>query len=184
MTSSPAPTPEKIRRALLLIDFQRDFLADDGRMPAARGQVAPVLAAARAALDEARASGDLIIAIGNEFRPFDLLMNLFRRGAAIAGSPGAAWDPRLPLDGVIYLPKWGGDAFGNPDLERLLRAEGVEEVTLTGLMAQACVSDTARGAMARGLRVRVLAGAVACFSDKSRAAAFRRLERRGALVTA
>ena len=35
---------------LLLIDFQRDFLADDGRMPAARSQVAPVLAAARAAL--------------------------------------------------------------------------------------------------------------------------------------
>ena len=35
---------------LLLIDFQRDFLADDGRMPVARSQVAPVLAAARAAL--------------------------------------------------------------------------------------------------------------------------------------
>ena len=36
---------------LLLIDFQRDFLADDGRMPVARSQVAPVLAAALAAPD-------------------------------------------------------------------------------------------------------------------------------------
>ena len=41
MTAADSPAP---RRALFLIDFQRDFLADDGRMPVARDQVAPVLA--------------------------------------------------------------------------------------------------------------------------------------------
>ena len=40
-----ADTPPRARRALLLIDFQRDFLAGDGRMPVARNQVGPVLAA-------------------------------------------------------------------------------------------------------------------------------------------
>ena len=42
-----AATPPRTRRALLLIDFQRDFLAGDGRMPVARNQVGPVLAASR-----------------------------------------------------------------------------------------------------------------------------------------
>jgi hypothetical protein len=47
-------TAEPAGRALVLLDFQRDFVADDGRMPVARHQVAPVLAAARCAADQAR----------------------------------------------------------------------------------------------------------------------------------
>lgn len=74
------------RRALLLIDFQDDFLADSGRMPVAREQVESVLAATRAAISQAQARGDLIVQIGNEFRPHDLIGNLMRRGAAISDS--------------------------------------------------------------------------------------------------
>ena len=48
-------------RALLLIDFQDDFLADNGRMPVARNQVGPVMAATRAAIIQAQARGDQII---------------------------------------------------------------------------------------------------------------------------
>jgi nicotinamidase-related amidase len=77
------------RHALMLIDFQIDFLADDGRMPVARNQVSSVIAAARLALELARKAEDPIIAVGNEFRQNDYLMNLLRRGASIEGSSGS-----------------------------------------------------------------------------------------------
>ena len=173
MTSSPA-------EALLLIDFQRDFLEDDGRMPVARGHVASVVEAARAALAEARARGALVVAIGNEYPRSAWFMNLLRRHAAVAGTPGTAWEPRLGLDGVTYLPKWAQSAFCNPSLEPLLRSHAIRRLTLAGLFARACVSATAREAMARNFEVRVLSAAVACASDRSRSVALERLRRRGA----
>ena len=167
------------RHALMLIDFQCDFLADDGKMPVARNQVSDVLAAARLAVASARKAGDPIIAIGNEFRRSDRLMNFFRRGASIAGSAGARWEDRLPLDQIEYLPKWASSAFVNPALEKWLDANKVSSLTLAGLKARACIAATATDAVKRGFRVRILADAVACGSDKSRASALARLERLG-----
>ena len=168
------------RPALLLVDFQRDFLAEDGRLPVAHHQVAPVIAAANAAIGEARAACVEIVAIGNEFRPSDWLLNLLRRRAAIAGSPGAAWDPRVEIGGAAYFAKDRGDAFSNPALPRFLAERRIGEIVLAGLFAGACITATAKGALARGLRVRVLEAAVADASDRRRAAALRRLTRLGA----
>jgi nicotinamidase-related amidase len=172
------------RRALLLIDFQRDFLDDDGRMPVARNQVASVLAATRAAIGRAQRDGDLIVKVGNEFRPRDWAGNLLRRHAAVAGSTGTRWDARADVPGAPYLPKWKPDAFCNPRLQQLLASHGIEQVVLAGLYARACVSATAKGALARSLRVTVQQDAVACRSDSSRQAALERLARIGAEVTA
>jgi nicotinamidase-related amidase len=167
------------RRALLLIDFQQDFLAEDGRMPVARDQVAPVLAATRAAVAQAQADGDLIVKVGNEFRRSDRIGNLLRHHAAVAGSAGTAWDVRAEVPGAPYLAKWKGSAYCNPELPRLLAREGVGQVTLCGLFARACVTATAKAALASGLRVTVLGDAVACASDASRAEALSRLARQG-----
>ena len=170
------------RRALLLIDFQRDFLEPTGRMPVARGQVSSVVGAAGRALANARKSGALVVAIGNEFRPGDFLMNLLRRGASIAGSPGSKWIDALPIDGVPYFAKWAESAFVNPELDVWLRSHGVKTLTLAGLKAKACVSATAKEALRRGYRVEILADAVACDSDRSRSRALHRLEARGAVL--
>jgi nicotinamidase-related amidase len=170
------------RHALMLIDFQYDFLASDGRMPVARNQVLAFVAATQLAVTSARKVGDPIIAIGNEFRRSDRLMNLLRRGASIAGSAGARWDERLPLDQIEYLPKWASSAFVNPALEKWLDANRVSSLTLAGLQAKACVAATAKEALRRGFSVRILADAVACVSDKSRSSALARLERRGVAI--
>ncbi len=170
------------RRALLLIDFQRDFLADDGRLPVARHQVGAVIAAANAAVAKARAEGAAIIAIGNEFRPSDWIANIFRRHAAIAGSDGARWDDRIDRSGATYFPKWAGNAFSNPALGRFIADQGIDTVTLTGLYANACVTATAKGALARGLTVEIEPDAVAAGSDRARAKAVERLERRGVKI--
>jgi nicotinamidase-related amidase len=170
------------RRALLLIDFQDDFLADSGRMPVARDQVGPVLAATRAAISQAQARGDLIVQIGNEFKPYDVVGNLLRRGAAISGRPGTRWDSRFAAPGTVYLAKWKSDAFCNPALEKLLREHRIHDVILAGLYANACVTATAKAAMGRGFHVQVLSDAVACHSDASREAALERLRGRGAQI--
>jgi nicotinamidase-related amidase len=163
------------RRALLLIDFQSDFLAPNGRMPVHQGQVEPLLEATQKAVDEAQARGDLIVKIGNEYPRSDVIGNLFRRRAAMQGSDGAAWDERVDPSGASYLPKWRSDAFCNPALAALLAEHGVSEVRLAGLYAKACVSATAKSARKRGLSVQVMAEATACSSDKSRAAALAKL---------
>jgi nicotinamidase-related amidase len=69
--------------AVMLIDFQYDFLADDGKMPVVRNQVSAFIATTQLAVASARKAGDPINAIGNEFRPSDRLMVIARsRGAA------------------------------------------------------------------------------------------------------
>jgi nicotinamidase-related amidase len=178
------PSADGRAQALLLLDFQYDFLSDHGRMPVARHQIVPVIAAANAAIAQARGAGITIVAIGNEFRASDWFMNLLRRNAAIAGSQGAAWDARVDIGSAAYFPKARGDAFSNPDLTAFLAEQHTAEVVLAGLYASACVTATARGALARGLSVRVLKAAVADSSDRRRAAALARLSRLGVLVSA
>jgi maleamate amidohydrolase len=170
------------RRALLLIDFQDDFLSDDGRMPVARNQVEPMLAATRAAITQAQARGDLIVQIGNEFRSRDLIGNLMRRGAAISDRPGTRWDPRFAAPGAVYLAKWKSDAFCNPALAKLLHEHRIQAVILAGLYARACVAATAKAALSRGFQAHVLGDAVACRSDNSREAALESLGRSGVQI--
>ena len=170
--------------ALLLIDFQADFLDRGGRMPVARAHVAPAVAAAAEAAALFKARGRPVVAIGNEFRRGDHVMNLLRRYAAMADSPGARWDSRVPREGAAYFPKWAGSAFCNPDLEPWLKARGIGTLVLAGLMARACVTATAKDAMRRGFKVMLLEPAIACASDASRARALARLERKGAAVVA
>jgi nicotinamidase-related amidase len=167
------------RRALLLIDFQYDFLAADGRMPVDRSQVEPVLEAAAVAIARAKAAGDLIIKIGNEFEASDVIGNLFRHHAALAGSLGIAWDPRVDATDSIYIAKWKKNAFCNPELAHILDKCNIAEVQISGLYARACVTATARAAKAQGLAVVVLTDAIACKTNASRSAALARLAKRG-----
>jgi nicotinamidase-related amidase len=148
-------------------------------MPVAKGQVDGVVAAAEKAVTAAQEAGDVVIAIGNEFRRSDVLSNEFRHNAAIAGSAGAKWDQRIPIMNAVYLAKWRGDAFCNPSFDALLKERGAREVTLAGLYASACVTATAKGALARGLKAHVLADAVADASDSKRLSALERLSQCG-----
>jgi len=61
-----------MRKALLLVDFQRDFLREGGRMPVARHQIRPVLAAANRA-----------VAVGSDWGRERAWSRLARRGVEI-----------------------------------------------------------------------------------------------------
>jgi nicotinamidase-related amidase len=170
-------------RAVLAIDLQRDFLEDDGRMPIARAQAPGVIAVANAVTAAADRSGAKVVYIGNEFPRSQWLANLFRRGAALAGSRGGELDPRVEKRSSTYVSKAEGNAFSNPALGAFLRAAGAEELIVLGVFAGGCVAATTRAALRAGYRVTLVRDAIGAASDAARDRALAKLERAGARVT-
>jgi nicotinamidase-related amidase len=169
--------------ALLVLDLQRDFLENTGRMPIARAQVEPLIAAANAAVDAATARGEPIVYVVNAFPRSQWIPNLFRRGAAVAGTPGAALDPRVHIaPGAATIPKEHSDAFTNPALDALLRERGIRRVVVLGVFAGACVRATVRGAIGRGYRASIVSEAIGAASDAARDRSIRRMVADGAEI--
>ncbi len=168
--------------ALLAIDLQYDFLADKGRMPVARDQVAGILNAANRLLVLAGEMGWTVAYVVNEFSPWDFPANLFRRHAAVRGHPGSDIDPRVVMVEGPCFSKTKGDAFSNPDLTAFLNSQGIARVALTGVFAEGCIWRTALGALRQGFAPVVVADAVASASDARRSAALEKMRRRGVAI--
>lgn len=168
--------------AVLAVDLQRDFLADDARMPVRKTQVEPLIRASNAVLDAAHGRGWKVVAIGNEFPRGDFLRNLVQHGAAIEGTPGALRDPRVHDVQDVYFPKSSRDAFTNPELDAWLRREQVDHLVVFGVMGGACVRATVLAARNRGYRVTVVKDAVGAPSDSSRDASLSEMQRAGASI--
>ncbi|MBB5061613.1 nicotinamidase-related amidase [Granulicella aggregans] len=171
-----------MKRALLLLDLQVDFLARDGRLPIAVEQVDPLLLAVRTAVNHASRKHEPVINIGNEFRSTDFVSNVLRRFATMQRSVGSRWDPRASKGASGYFSKASGDAFSNPDLDPHLRSLGVATIVLCGVYASECVLKTARGALIRGYKVQILAPAVGDSSARARTRAIGKLRGMGAQV--
>ncbi len=167
-----------MKKALVLIDLQYDFLNASGRMPAATEQIEPMLAQTQCAVAAANAAGDPIIGVANRFARLDP-GNLFRRFAAVAGSPGAEWDQRAPQAGAGTFTKASGSAFSNPEFENALRSHGIGEIVLTGVYTSGCVAATAEAGLRRGFNVSLLASGTADSSERARQSAIRRLDKAG-----
>lgn len=169
-------------RALLLLDMQRDFLADDGRLPIEFAQVAPLIAAAGAAVRLAEREGVPVIAVRNAFPAGARLGNLLRRNAALAGSAGAEWDPRVPLGEAMLFDKARPDAFTEPRFGAALQAREVRHLIVGGVFASACVTATVRSAILRGYQVTLLCQAIGDRTAARKLSALHRLAAAGAVL--
>jgi nicotinamidase-related amidase len=145
---------EMARSATLLMDLQVDFLDSKGRMPVGEDNAQRVIAAANAVLCGQAMPGSLAVVVVNAFPQSQRMQNLFRRNAAIAGSPGAAIDPRVQLTSDIpVFSKQKGNAFSNPMLHSFLQSKKVNRICIVGVFAEGCVRATAMGAKALGYAV-------------------------------
>ena len=137
-------------RALILVDIQNDYFPGGGwevaGMEAAAENAARLLLAARAA-------GETVVHIRHEatvpeapfFRP---------------GTPGAEIAPVVaPEAGEMVLTKHRPNSFLGTGLDEVLRAAGVETVTVCGAMSQMCIDATARAAADLGFKVTVVSDA-------------------------
>lgn len=174
------------RSAALLMDLQHDFLgAEGGRMPVQAEHTAPIVATANAILGKELLGHALPILVVNQFPATDRIANFFRKGAAVAGTPGARLDARiLSGDSVKVITKASPSAFTNPELERFLRAEGITHLYVMGVFAEGCVRATVLDARRRGYGVHVMADAIASNASWKKSFALWAMKRAGASICA
>ena len=142
--------------AVLLMDLQADFLARDGRLPVDQAEVGRIIATANAVLGGLLLPDALPVLVLNQFPASDRVANFFRHDAAVAGSAGAQLDSRIQARAdIATITKASSSAFTNPQLVKLLRAHGVQQLTIFGVFAEGCVRATALDAIRHGYQVTV-----------------------------
>jgi nicotinamidase-related amidase len=168
-------------QALLIIDVQLDFTSPSGKLPADQHQVAEMIGRVNELVG--RVQGRIpVVCIGNEFKRWDPL-NLFRKFAAIAGSPGTGLDPRLQVPSAAYFNKSRSSALSNPALQNYLQLHQIDGLLVTGLYAEGCVLATIRAALKRGLQVTVLTDCIASRSEKKKNRMLKKYSSMGAVLT-
>jgi nicotinamidase-related amidase len=91
-------------------------------------------------------------------------------------------DELRPQGGELVVDKYGYGSFHNTLLEDALRARGVQQVVVTGVVTQICVEDTVRQGMQRGFEMVVAEDAVASFDPELHRASLRNLAMKFAVV--
>ncbi|HZG75271.1 MAG TPA: isochorismatase family cysteine hydrolase [Paenibacillus sp.] len=169
-------------KALINIDYTRDFVAADGALTCGEpGQrIEKELVAVTKRFLEA---GDFVVFAVDCHREGDTLhpeTKLFPPHN-IEGTPGrnlygaleALYEANKDADHVYWMDKTRYSAFAGTDLELRLRARHVEEVHLVGVCTDICVLHTAVDAYNRGFSVVVHERAVTSFDPEGHAWALR-----------
>jgi nicotinamidase-related amidase len=160
-----APAVDPATSALLVVDVQRYFHA----------MCQPILGAIREAVAGARARQVPIFFTQHGHSPDDHGMLHEWWGDVIAeGTDDYALILAPESDPVLSKNRY--DAFCGTDLEERLRAQGVTDVAICGVMTNLCVETTARTAFVKDFRVRVLSDATATASPEMHHASLLNLE--------
>ena len=201
-TDAGADTGEIIgRRALLMIDFQRDFCAPGGYSDRFAGLewVRPIIAPARRLLEAARRAGVLVIHTREGYAP-DLSdcspakLQRSRNAGSEIGARGPMGrllirgefghdiiDELTPAPGEIVVDKASYGAFCGTNLERMLRGRGVDTLFFAGVTADVCVHTTLREAYDRWFNCVYVADAISCFDPDIRRACEKMIEEEGGI---
>lgn len=151
-----------MKAALLLVDVQQDFLSRPGLVPDAtelERRLAGLIAAFRRNRLPVLHSRTLIGSDGRGRMPHWVRLG---RLSCVAGSAGAAPPPALTeAESEPVLAKPFFSAFGNPVLERTLRAASVDTLIIAGVYTHACVRATALDAYQAGFAVWIAADCIA-----------------------
>ncbi len=147
----PPTTLHSAKTALLLVDFQEEFV--HGKLPLPKARAAIEHAAQLAAW--ARRSGIWVVDVQNI---------VTRPGSPLfaPGSPSSAFVPELAprIDDLVLVKSMAG-AFSKTNLDAQLRARGIDTLIVAGLMTHLAVATTASDGMVLGYHVLVAADATA-----------------------
>ncbi len=148
-------------KALIIVDMLKDFV--DGKLanPKAQAIVGPL----RALLAHARQQGWVVVFSNDAHHPDDPELKVWGPHAMV-GDPGAqVIDALTPAPGrrEFISEKRSYGAFDGTGLDERLKAQGVDEVVITGQHTHICVRHSSYGALIRGYRITVPRDAVCAF---------------------
>jgi len=165
-----------------VLDVQKDFTSETAKMPVDKSIVPSMIDNIHAVESRFNANNKPVIYIRNVFSRLDIVANLFRHLAAVEGTAGVDYDPRLKvLDGNQFV-KSEPDMFSNRELETFLVTNHVGHLYMTGVFADQCVYWSSKSALNRKYTVTVIADAVASSDKKMAESACKRLQSLGAQV--
>lgn len=169
-----------MKKALLVVDYTVDFVADDGQLTCGKpGQA--IEEAICAITEQFLKNGDCIIfpvdlhERGDQLHPeFELFPPHNIRGTKgrnLYGRLQTLYDANS--DQIQWMDKTRYSAFAGTPLELKLREQAIEEIHLAGVCTDICVLHTAVDAYNKGFNVTVHKEAVASFDPEGHAWALR-----------
>lgn len=148
--------------ALLVIDMQNDYVADDGKVGKLGLDVKKIQAVVptmNKLIEAARKAGTMVIWIRQTHLLKDSLPNYLASNVAKVkgkqfkeedflvqgGSPGAEYYDKMikRLDGEIEVIKHTYGGFTNTELDTYLKARGIKTIMSIGCLSNVCVQSTA-----------------------------------------
>lgn len=161
------------KKALIIIDYNNDFVADDGKLTA--GSPAQEIDKKIASLvDEFNKSGDFLVNAcddHDENEKYSPEVSMFpahcfsEYGKSLYGDTKIAVD-KFPKDRYLYIPKLRYSAFAATALDLKLKEREVKEVHLVGVCTDICVLHCAIDAYNLGYKIVVYKDGVASFNQQ------------------
>ncbi|MFT9846274.1 cysteine hydrolase family protein [Aneurinibacillus sp. REN35] len=161
-----------MKRALLVIDYTRDFI--DGALPV--GQPGAAIENRLATItEEAIVQGDYVVFAVDKHQahdPYHPETTLFpphniegTSGRALYGRLQNIYTTYQDRGNVMYMDKTRYSSFVGTNLEIQLRARQIQEIHLVGVCTDICVLHAAVDAYNKGFRITVHEDAVASFNQ-------------------
>ena len=166
--------------ALVLIEYQNDFVKDGGALHEGVQAVmksTDMLANSLRLVEGARARGVTVLHAPITFaegypelsaEPYGILAGVVGSQAFRKGTWGAEIiDELRPVESDIVVEgKRGLDCFASTNLDFILRSRGITDVALAGFLTNCCVESTMRSAYERSYRVVTLTDCSATLSEE------------------
>lgn len=189
------------RTALVMIDFQRDFVYPGGFGESLGNDTSFLLSAlppAKRVLEACRAAGIFVIHTreGHRADLSDLPVAKYERGkpSLHIGDPGPMGrllvrgehghdivEEVAPIEGEPIIDKPGKGAFYATDLDAILKNRGIRWLIVCGVTTEVCVQTSVREANDRGYDALVLADAVGSYFPEFQRVALEMIKAQGGI---
>lgn len=174
--------------ALLVIDVQNDFVAENGffhRVGADLGPIQRAVPPLLRLIDKAREAGVFVVFVQAIYDPEHVSAPMRERNArrgmpiprCITGSWGADFYGVRPLPSEPVVIKHRYSAFTNPELKSLLDSRDIRSLLLTGVSTDTCVESTGRDFYFADYYVTLVADCCAAASERDHSVALGRFDR-------